>query len=224
MQDAARYLRMPAATLRTWVLGRSFTSGGVARRSDPLIELHDPSGTYLSFINLVEAHVLVSIRRRYGVKLPKVRLALNYVKSMAARSVSTDTQRPLIEQAFETDGLDLFVRQYGELINTSRNGQVAMKELMSTYLQRIERDEKGLPIRLYPVTRSREIEEHTKRDPRVVVISPLVAFGRPTIDGTGIPSSAIFERYQAGDSVSDLARDFRLEPGVVEEAIRSEAA
>ena len=168
--------------------------------------------------------MLASIRRKYGVKLPKVRVALNFVKSSTAGVAGSDSPRPLIEESFETDGLDLFVHQYGQLINTSRHGQVAMKELMSAYLQRIERDEKGLPIRLYPITRFSVNDCHAANDPKVVVISPLIAFGRPSISGTGIPSSAIFERYQAGDSVNELARDFRLESGAIEEAIRCEAA
>ena len=55
-------------------------------------------------------------------------------------------------------------------------------------------------------------------------MSPTVSFGRPVISGTGIPVSAIYERYKAGDSVADFARDFRLETSAVEEAIRCEAA
>jgi uncharacterized protein (DUF433 family) len=53
---------------------------------------------------------------------------------------------------------------------------------------------------------------------------PTVSFGRPVIAGTGIPVSAIYERYRAGDSVVELARDFRLEASAIEEAIRCEAA
>jgi uncharacterized protein (DUF433 family) len=55
-------------------------------------------------------------------------------------------------------------------------------------------------------------------------LNPAVSFGRPVIDGTGIPVSSIYERYKAGDSVADLGRDFRLEIGAIEEAIRCEAA
>lgn len=216
--EAARYVRMPEVTLRSWVAGRLYPVQGRQRSSKPLIELDDPKGQYLSFLNLVEAHVLAAIRRRYGVRLPKVRGALDYVRR------EFDVPRPLIDQAFQTDGLDLFVERYGKLINASRQGQQAMKEIMSVYLQRIERDTRGLPIKLYPFTRDTESDAAPKSDPRLVVITPGVSFGRPVIAGTGIPVSAIYERYKAGDSISDLARDFRLEPDAVEEAIRCEAA
>jgi uncharacterized protein (DUF433 family) len=216
--DAAHYLRMPEGTLRSWVVGRWYPVAGQSKRSRPLIHLDDPQRKYLSFINLVEAHVLAAIRRRHGVKLPKVRTALDYVKRQF------QIERPLIDQTFQTDGLDLFVERYGDLINASREGQQTMKEIISVYLKRIERDAKGLPIKLYPFTRDTESDAAPKTDPRVVVMNPAVSFGRPVIAGTGIPVSSIYERYKAGDSVADLAQDFRLNTSAIEEAIRCEAA
>jgi len=216
--EAAHYLRMPEGTLRSWVVGRWYPVAGQSKRSKPLIHLDDPKKQYLSFINLVEAHVLAAIRRRHGVKPPKVRAALDYVKRQF------QVERPLIDQTFQTDGLDLFVERYGDLINASREGQQAMKEIISVYLKRIERDAKGLPIKLYPFTRDTESDAAPKTDPRVVVMNPSVSFGRPVIAGTGIPVSSIYERYRAGDSVADLAHDFSLGTSEVEEAIRCEAA
>jgi len=218
MSEAAHYLRMPEETLRSWVVGRLYPVAGKSRRSKPLIQLDDPHKQYLSFINLVEAHVLAAIRRRHGVKLPKVRTALDYVKK------DFKIARPLIDQTFQTDGLDLFVERYGDLINASREGQQAMREIISVYLKRIERDGKGLPIKLYPFTRDTESNTPPKSDPRLVVMNPEVSFGQPVIAGTGIPVSAIYERYKAGDSVAELAQDFRLDTSAIEEAIRCEAA
>src|SRR5437588_11969230 len=216
--EAAHYLRMPEATLRSWVVGRLYPVAGQSKRSRPLIHLDDPKKQYLSFINLVEAHVLAAIRRRHDVKLPKVRKALDYVRRQFR------VERPLINQAFQTDGLDLFVERYGELINASREGQRVMKEIIGVYLKRIEWDAKGLPIKLYPFTRDTQADAAPAADPRVVVMNPKISFGRPVISGTGIPVASIYERYKAGDSVADLAQDFRLEISAIEEAIRCEAA
>ena len=216
--EAAHYLRMPEETLRSWVVGRLYPVAGKWKRSQPLIHLDDPKKQYLSFINLVEAHVLAAIRRHHDVKLPKVRKALDYVR----RQFRVD--RPLINQTFQTDGLDLFVERYGELINASREGQRVMKEIIGVYLKRIEWDAKGLPIKLYPFTRDTQSDAAPASDPRVVVMNPAISFGRPVIAGTGIPVSSIYERYKAGDSVAELAQDFRLEISAIEEAIRCEAA
>jgi uncharacterized protein (DUF433 family) len=209
---------MPEATLRSWVAGRLYPVAGRLKRSQPLIHLDDPKRQYLSFINLVEAHVLAAIRRRHGVKLPKVRNALDYVRHQFK------VEHPLVDQTFQTDGLDLFVERYGELINASREGQRAMKEIIGTYLERIGRDARGLPIKLYPFTRDTQADAAPASDPRVVVMNPKISFGRPVIDGTGVPVSSIYERYRAGDSVANLAQDFQLEIGAIEEAIRCEAA
>jgi len=216
--EAAHYVRMPEATLRSWIAGRSYSVSGHKRLSKPVIQFDDPKRRFLSFINLVEVHVLAAIRRRHGVKLPKVRRALQYVRQ------EFGIERPLIHESFQTDGLDLFVERYGQLINASREGQQEMKDIISVYLQRIERDTKGLPAKLYPFTRDTESDMALRSDPRLVVMTPDVSFGRPFIAGTGIPVSAIYERYKAGDSVADLAHDFRLDTSAVEEAIRCEAA
>jgi uncharacterized protein (DUF433 family) len=216
--EAAHYLRMPEGTLHSWVVGRLYPVAGRSKRSGPLIHLDDSERQYLSFINLVEAHVLAAIRRRHGVKLPKVRSALDYVRRQFR------VEHPLINQSFQTDGLDLFVERYGDLINASREGQRAMKEIIGVYLKRIEWDAKGLPIKLYPFTRDTQAEVAPASDPRVVVMNPAISFGRPVIAGTGIPVSSIYERYKAGDSVADLAQNFRLEISEIEEAIRCEAA
>src|ERR1039457_1243908 len=87
--EAAHYLRMPEETLRSWVVGRLYPVAGRSKRSRPLIHLDDPNRQYLSFINLVEAHVLAAIRRHHGVKLPKIRKALDYVQR------TLEVERPL---------------------------------------------------------------------------------------------------------------------------------
>jgi len=150
--------------------------------------------------NLVEADVLAAIRRHYGVKLPKVRNALEYLRRQFR------IERPFIDQIFQTDGLDLFVERYGELINASRDGQRAMKDMIGVYLKRIERDTKGTPIRLFPFTRDTQAESSAASSPRVIVMNPAVSFGRPVVAGTGIPVSSVYERYRAGDSVAMYSR------------------
>lgn len=165
----------------------------------------------MSFMNLIEAHVLDAIRQEYGVPLTKVRTALDYVSRRIAG------RNPLATQEFETDGVNLFVHRYGQLINVSQAGQLAMRQLLEAYLRRIERDASGIPSKLYPFTSKRSPEE-----PKVVVIDPSVSFGRPILVGTGVPTAVIADRYKAGESIDALADDYgrgRLE---IEDAIRSE--
>jgi uncharacterized protein (DUF433 family) len=159
----------------------------------------------------VEAHVLSAIRREHLVRLDRVRDAIDYLQKQFP------SKHPLADHNFETDGVDLFVEEYGQLINVSRNGQLAMKQIIKVYLRRIERDRSGLPIRLYPFTRKAAANE-----PKFVVIDPQISFGRPVLAGTGIPTAIIAERYKAGESMEELADDYSRGRMDIEEAIRCE--
>lgn len=209
--EASRYLAMPVSTLRSWTLGQSYLHRGEKRPFRPVIRPPQAKQPRLSFLNLVEAHVLDALRRQHSISLQKVRLTLSFL------SRHFPSSHPLANQEFETDGLDLFVTKYGELINASRDGQIEMKQLIRKYLQRVERDELGLASRLYPFTRSLPLES-----PRLVVIDPRVAFGRPVLAGTNIPTGIIAERFKAGDTIATLAGDYDRPSEEIQEAIRCE--
>jgi uncharacterized protein (DUF433 family) len=170
----------------------------------------------LSFINLVELHVLSAIRRLHKVKMYKARDAvLNLRKHF-------ETRHPLAEIDIDSDGVDLFVEHSGKLINLSAGDQLAMLELVRAHLRRIERIE-GIAARLYPFTRLPRISAgQIEEVPKYVAIDPFVSFGRPVIAGTRIPTEIIAERWDAGDSVTDLADDYDREIVEIDEALRFE--
>ena len=159
----------------------------------------------------MEVHVLDALRRDHHVPLDKIRVALDYLQRHFG------SKHPLADERFATDGLDLFVQKYGQLINASRDGQLGMKEILEAYLKRVERDPKGVAVRLYPFTRKR-----TPDEPKSVVIDPFISFGKPILAGTGIPTSIVAERYKAGESVSELSSDYGRSDLDIEEAIRCE--
>ncbi len=211
--EAARYLDLPTATLRYWVLGGPYKTKQGVKRAAPVIRLADSAERLLSFLNLVEAHVLDALRRHHDVSLPKVRTALDYL----GRKGVCPNGHPLADPALQTDGLDLFVDRYGALINASKAGQTAMRTMLMAHLHRIDRNPTGAPVRLYPFTRKHDTDE-----PRVVMMDPRVQYGRPVLVGSGIPTSVIAERYKAGECIQDLAADYGREPKDIEEAIRCE--
>lgn len=213
--EAAHYLRIPPTTIRGWISGRYYPSKVGQQFSKPIIPLQDPKRRLLSFMNLVEIHVLDAIRRKHQIPLEKVRVAVNYL------SKQLPSKYPLADREFETDGMDLFIKEFGRLINISQEGQLAIQDIMKAHLRRIERDLRGIPIKLYPFTRKRDFHEF-EEDPRAVVIDPHISFGRPVIAGTGVPTAVIAERYKAGESVDDLADDYGLKRFQIEEAIRCE--
>jgi uncharacterized protein (DUF433 family) len=209
LPEAAHHLQVPAPTLRTWLAGHSYTTQHGPKRAAAVIVPAERAPLTLSFWNLVEAHVLASIRRHEGISLQKVRRALRFVEN------ELDLKRPLIEQQFETDGVNLFVRHYGKLINASDRGQVEMKELLEAALRRIDRDPSGLADRLFPWSRD-------PREPRIVQIDPRRSFGRPVVMATTIPTDILAERFTAGESIAHLADEYQLDPSKIEGALRWE--
>lgn len=211
--EAVHYLRVPYSTVRSWVFGTRYKTKLGSRPFQPVITIPEPNQRLLSFTNLVELHVLNAIRRYHQVPLEKVRQGVAYLQN------SYGMEHPLAYKKLYTDGIDLFIEHLGNLVNASRNGQLAIPEILQIYLKRIEWDETDLPAKLYPFTRTKESEL-----PRLIVINPTVSFGQPVLDGTGVPTSILAGRYAAGESIEELALDYECDRLKIEEAIRYELA
>jgi uncharacterized protein (DUF433 family) len=204
MTDAARYLRLPYQTLRYWTRGRESIK--------PIVDLASAEPPRLSFNNLLECHMISSMKAHYDLRLPKVRSAL---KELARLRPS---RHPLIDQIFETDRINLFVANTPDsLVNLNAPNQLIFKATVQTFLDRVEEEPKGM-YRFFPF-----VEKIDRAEPKIIVINPAVAFGRPVITGTGIPTAVIASRFHARDSVSDLAREYGRSEKEIEEAIRWES-
>lgn len=210
--EAAHYLRMPVATLRTWVRGRYYDTERGRKWFEPPIVLPDVEMPFLSFRNLAEAHVLSACRRVHNIPFPNIRTAVRYV------SRELDSKHPLIERDFETDGISLFITRLGRLIDATAHGQIVMRQIVEQHLKRLERED-GVVARLYPFTRS-----EPENSPRTIYIDPRISFGRPVLAANHIPTAAFVERYRAGESIEHLAHDYGCTRDDVEEAIRIELA
>jgi uncharacterized protein (DUF433 family) len=210
--EAARYLRMSETTLKSWVSGRSYPVSGGEKHWEGLINRPDKDNPRLSFSNLIEAHVLLALRKQYRVKIKEIRTALEYT------SEKCGIDRVLLSQQLRAMKGNLFLQELDKLTNVGKGGQAAMPEILDAYLKRIDWDLAGLPVRMFPLTRDQHLDS-----PKILTIDPKIAFGRPVILRNTIKTSAIAERFQAGESIGDLAEDYDLEVFEVEEAIRYEA-
>lgn len=202
--EVAHYLHIPKSTLRNWTSGHANF-----KRVLDAPDRAKPS--LLSFVNLVEAHMLATIRRKYNISLQKIRPAIDFLRRKYGEP------HPLATMELEADEVDLFVRELDKVLNVSKQGQVAIKEAVEAHLRRVERDPNGLPSVLYPFVGA---DYTIERKP--VMFDPDISFGRLVIANTGIPTSEVAERWFAGERIADLARDFRLSAGVIEDAIRFE--
>lgn len=211
--EAARYLKLAPATLRSWVIGRPYPRATGIAHSSPLIRPALKVPPTLSFWNLIEAHVLRSLRTGHGVSMDALRRALGY----AQKTLQID--RLLLSQELRTDAGRLLLERYGQLIELSASGQIAMRRLFNEHLARVDWDAWKFPVRLYPFASS-----GFPLADRPIAIDPNVAFGRPILALHGITTGAIAERLDAGESAADLAADYDLSEQEIEEAALYERA
>lgn len=144
--------------------------------------------------------------------LDAVRTALRY----AERELEID--RLLLREELRTSGGELFLDRYGELVNLSASGQLAMRRIFETHLERVEWGAMRSAIRLYPFVVADAVDE------KPIVIDPQISFGRPVVEKAFVSTRAILERIDAGETVDDLARDYELSAEAIEDAVIFERA
>ncbi len=213
LTEVARHLRLPVATLRSWVLGRHYPTVEGRGRFSPLIRPASQRPVLLSFSNLIEAHVLRGLRTDHGVPVKALRSALSYAEG------ALGVDRLLLRPDLRADAGRLFLERYGELIELTASGQLAMRWLFDEHVNRVEWDSSKLAVRLYPF-----LWTAAPTDERPIAIDPRIAFGRPVVLPKCISTSAIADRIDAGESVDDIAADYELRPTEIEQAIVYERA
>lgn len=206
--EAARYLRLPAATLRSWLVGRDYPKGEARAQFHPLIKPANRQPLQLSFYNLIEAHVLRALRTEHGVALAELRKAITFAEK------KLDLHRLLLSPELRTHAGQVFLDRYVELINLSKSGQLAMRKMFESHLRRVEWDQWSFPVRLYPY-----VDTSAHGDERAIAIDPTIAFGRPIVRRAGISTAAIADRLDAGESVESLAEDYDLSRDEIEQAV-----
>lgn len=167
----------------------------------------------LSFWNLVEAHVLRALRTEHGVSVRALRQAIDYSQ------MELHMERLLLSEKLCTDAGEVFLDRYGQLIDLSASGQLAMRRIFQEHLKRVEWDEWRFPVRLYPF-----ITSGTLAADHLIMIDPKISFGRPVLASRGISTAAIAGRIDAGEAVDDLAADYDLTAAEIEQAVLYERA
>jgi uncharacterized protein (DUF433 family) len=192
--EAALYLRLKPEDVRRWADERAISrsSGGI------------------SFLNLLELHILKGLRREFGLPLQRIRRALDEYNQ------TEYSEHPFLDPRLETDGIHLFLHNGDEYLNLNRPRQRGLPQILSTYLQRIDRLDNH-EFRFFPF-----IVNEDPQEPRTIQISPTIAFGRPVLVNTGIATDVIAGRFRARDSIADLAEEYCVSTSMIEDAVRWE--
>jgi uncharacterized protein (DUF433 family) len=202
--ETAAYLGIPKSTVHWWARPPG--------AKHPLITCFPPHGRQATvpFIGFAEAFVLSSFRRA-GVPLQRIRPAVEVLAkeigvehALASKRLYTDGAEVLFDYATkhgEREVMDLVV---------VRTQQRQFSEVVKGYLKRIHYGGDGWADAVQlPTYENAE-----------VIVDPRVAFGLPLVVHGGARVEDLVDRFQAGDSVADIAADFSVPPDQVEDVIR----
>lgn len=217
-REAARCLNISPSTLKAWTAGQSNFS--------PILT-SPAGGEQLSFFNLVEAWVVYDLRHRFHFSLQSLRKLF-----VELRRSFPDLSHPIAQADLAVLGSrggqkvrrrrnSRLFAQHGDspLLSLSQRDQLALDTVLRDLLERVEKTPASGIARLHPfITRNRKPDS-----PKTVVVDPTIAFGKPVIAGTGIPTAAIYQLFNGGDSIVDIAEDYDRTPQEIEDAIRYES-
>lgn len=204
LRETAGYLDVPKSNIQRWARP--------PEAKHPLITCFPPHGreATVPFIGFAEAFVLSSFRRA-GVPLQRIRPAVEVLEkeigvdhALASKRLYTDGAEVLFDYANkrgEREVMDLVV---------VRTQQRQFSGVVKDYLKRIHYGGDGWAdsVRLPTYGNAK------------VIVDPKVAFGLPIVSHGGARVEDLVDRFQAGDSVAEIATDFSVPPDEVEDVIR----
>jgi uncharacterized protein (DUF433 family) len=170
-----------------------------------LLQRYVPPGAEnrFSFENLIELHVLHGLQRAYQPRK----------QALAEILAQLPQERPLLVIGAIHDIAGALASRVS----------VSASASFRAWLDRIEWYTPDAPSRLYPLYRATvETVEDVQRAPRLIAVDPHVRFGGPFLVNSGIPVEALVGCYRGGDSVNEIADDYKVAVVEVEEAIRYE--
>ena len=215
VSEAARYLSVPPSTFANWINGYVRRPPGRREVVTDSVISAVPAGrrqATVPFVGLAEGMVLAGFRHA-GVSLQHIRKAVAVLRKeldmehvLASEKLYSDGARILYDDARATDER--------EILTVVVTGQRVFQSVVNEYLERISYDSLGWASRVVlPITKEALVECDADR-----------AFGQLIFIGNGAPMEAVVRRFQAGEAIREVARDFDLDQHDVEEVIRASLA
>jgi uncharacterized protein (DUF433 family) len=209
--EAARLLGAPAQSVRRWMAGYRYSTGGRQRWMEPLWTPQIPridGELELGFRDLTELRFIVRFRKA-GLALQTIRASL-----LAARKIVGE-ERPFSTHRFATDGRKIFLEianqtREPQLIDLAR-GQYTFREVLEPSFKDLEFAD-GVAVRWWPLPGRKSI-----------VIDPQRSFGQPIAADSGVATAVLAVAAKVEGSVKAAARAYEVAPRVVSDAVEFEA-
>jgi uncharacterized protein (DUF433 family) len=209
--EAAAYLRVPRTTFETWAHGYTRKRQGRGpTKAGPIITSF-PAGRRVPevpFIGLAEGMVLAAFRSS-GVPMQRIRPAIEVLQreldldhALGSKRLYTDGAEILFDYANKEDEEQL------RGLTVVRTRQRVFAPVIQEYLRRITYAPDGWARRLkLPISKN-------------VIVDPDRAFGQPIFEKGAVRVEDVLDRFEAGDSLGDVAYDFDVPVEDIEEVVR----
>lgn len=205
LAEAARLANVSVTTVKNWLFG--YTING--REVPPLFSSN--TGEMVSFLQMIEIMVAGRFRKNaIGKPIPFSKVREAHINAQEL----WELEYPFAHLRLEALGGHIvhFLREGGFVDNYQAMDapeQWTMPGLLrSETIEQIEyKDE--LAARWFPIGKTVPI-----------VVDPRISTGLPVIDGRGVTVQAIRRRFKSGLRIDFIARDFDLEPDLVEIALQ----
>lgn len=204
--EADRIARVTPNTSRRWLRGYSFWYDGEQRTMPPVTRTSEPKDA-VNFVDLMEVATIGKLREK-GFSFKRIR------KINATAHFYLKRDRPLVTERFKVTGRDIFVDAgFGVLVDVGYGaGMQAWDEVLDPFLDTIEYEDE-IVRRWWPLGKD-----------VAVLVDPNYGFGLPVVEGVGVRTEIIAERYKSGDRTDEIAYDFDVTPKQIEDALRWEIA
>lgn len=208
--EAARYVGVSPSTLQRWFRGKSASStakGGFRKSAvKPVLPTDAGPREPLSFIDLIEAHVLLSIRKAYNFPMRKIRTAMDYLAESQGNLIC------LAHKDFYHDNRELYLGHDQSLLSLSERGQLVDKTIMENGLHQIRYGKDGYADEFFP-----KMGDYNQES---FVVNPNINYGRISLARIGVGADALARRYQAHEKIESIAEDYGATSEEIVEAIR----
>ncbi|MDE2936026.1 MAG: DUF433 domain-containing protein [Chloroflexota bacterium] len=159
----------------------------------------------------------VAILRTMNVRWRAIYEAEAYLRRML------DAQYPFAHQELWTNTVEILAEIDGLLIAASKGGQIAISRLVTPSLISVPEMLAGHEL-AHGLTFDPQNHIATTWIPHTsVLLDPRIQFGDPCIEGTRIPTKAVWDLVNAGDSPEFVARMYRITRQQLEDALEWEA-
>jgi uncharacterized protein (DUF433 family) len=200
--EAAEFLAIPARTMFSWYEG-----------DEPILKASATFGAIhlLSYRDIEEAYRVYLLRERFHFSLQFLKKSMRNARKMFK------SQHPLqradaVKECLKDLVYDKRARGTSPRTITSLGqipGQQSFKEVADLFAERIDPGEFIYPWRF----------ASTDHESRPVSMNPNIMSGRLVVVGTRIPVNVLLGMKRAGETIEAIARDYRLDPEIVQKAL-----